>query len=122
MQRPANPSGLAFLVELRGDLDRIRVDLKHGGERRPAPVQRFDAGGVLLRKRPGRLLAGDHPFLQVQNCRLLELERVGLSRLRRGGRRGPTGARREQGHDATRSGIAKERPPVQGWGLRDPGA
>ena len=48
VERSAHPSGLSLGVQVFGDLQRVRVDLENRAQRRTAPVQRLDAGGVLF--------------------------------------------------------------------------
>jgi hypothetical protein len=54
VQRAAHARGPPLGVTCVGDGERVGIELDHRGKRGTAPIQRLDAGEVLLGNLPGR--------------------------------------------------------------------
>src|SRR5262249_51693594 len=61
VQRAARPLRAPLVVERGRDRDRVRVDLDHRAQLRPAAVDRLDAQQVVLRDLAPARAAGGHP-------------------------------------------------------------
>jgi hypothetical protein len=80
VQRPADASGLSFIVELRRDRERIRIQLDDRVDCRPALIERVDAREVLLDERSRRIGTAAEAGAEVVDRQLVEGERRNLLR------------------------------------------
>ena len=72
---PRGPFAARSSSSCLGQLERVRVGLDDGLERRAGPVHRGDAGEILLHDAPRRVATRGHARLQLGDGDLLELER-----------------------------------------------
>jgi hypothetical protein len=74
VQRPARGARLPLGVQAVGDGEGVGIHLEDVVERRPLPVERLDAGEVLLHERSDGLLPGIEALAKVGNGQLLEVK------------------------------------------------
>src|SRR6185295_10874569 len=74
MERTAQSTGAALIVELPCERARVRVGLEHRPQRGTAAIDLVNAGEILLHDAGCGKSAGAHLLLQLRNGRLVELE------------------------------------------------
>src|SRR6266481_10199376 len=74
MERTADMSRPAFVIELGGDRNRIRICFDNRMQQR---IERLDATNVPLRQVPARELAGRHRILKFEDTFLDEIKTAG---------------------------------------------